>query len=170
MALIWGILCLTRLYACWSFSFSLSSRSRSLSFATMIWAARSSWLRRSEIVLSRAFTSGIAFFAPLSPQPCPHGSSLFVFPSIVFRQCPLFSHLSGAIAGVHLFPSVFIAIVVKAVLPACDVSMGPSGPSLTRFLSWGPVLSWVCFHPMSPVMVVDDPWLSGSPGELWVPA
>jgi len=24
------------------------------------------------------------FFAPLSPQPCPHSSSLFVFPSVIF--------------------------------------------------------------------------------------
>jgi len=24
------------------------------------------------------------FFASLSPQPCPHGSSLFVFPSVIF--------------------------------------------------------------------------------------
>jgi len=24
------------------------------------------------------------FFAPFSPQPCPHGSSLFVFPSVIF--------------------------------------------------------------------------------------
>jgi len=64
---IWRILCLTRLYACWSCSFSLWSRSRSLSFVTMIWAARSSRLRRFEIVLSRASTSGMVFRSPLSP-------------------------------------------------------------------------------------------------------
>jgi len=34
----------------------------------------------------------------------------------------------------------------------------------------GPVLSWVCFHLVSPLVVVGDPWFSRSPGELWVPA
>ena len=110
------------------------------------------------------------FFAPLSPQPCPHGSSLLVFPPVVLRQCPFSPHLSGVIASVHLFPSVFIAIVVEAMVPGLDVSMGPSGPSLTRLLLWGLVLSWVRFHLLSPVVVVCDVWFSQSPGELAVPA
>jgi len=120
--------------------------------------------------LFQSFHVRNGFFAPLSPQPCPHGSPFLVFPPVVLRQCPFFSYLSGVIAGVHLFPSVFVAIVVKTMLPACDVSMGPSGPSLTRLLLRGPVHSWVCFHFLSPIMVVGDAWLSRSPGELWVPA
>jgi len=74
------------------------------------------------------------------------------------------------VSGVHLFPAVFLAVVVKTVLPARELSVGPSGPSLTRLLLWSPVLSWVCFHLLSPVVVVGDTWFSRSPGELWVPA
>ena len=81
----------------------------------------------------------------------------------------LFSHLSGIVAGVHLFPSVVATRVVKTVLPAHDVLMGPSGPALLRLLV-GPVFTWVRFHFLLPVVVVGDAWLSRSPGELWVPA
>ena len=88
-----------------------------------------------------------SFFARLSSQPCPHGFSLVVLPPVGLRQYPLFSHLSGVLAGVHLFPSVFVAIVVKTILPACDFPMGSSRPSLSRLLLlWGPVRSWVRFH------------------------
>jgi len=110
------------------------------------------------------------FFAPLSLQPCPHGLSLPLFPSVILRQFPFFSHLSGVVSGVHLFLTVFLAVVVKTMLPAHEVSVGPSSLSLTRLLLWGPVLSWVRFHLLSPVVVVGDAWLSRSPGELWVPA
>jgi len=110
------------------------------------------------------------FFAPLSLQPCPHGFSLPLFPSVILRQFPFFSHLSGVVSGVHLFPTVFLAVVVKTMLPAREVSVGPSSLSLTRLLLWGPVLSWVRFHLLSPVVVVGDTWFSRSPGELWVPA
>jgi len=50
------------------FPFSLLSRLRSLSFATIIWAARSSWLRRSEICPFRAFMSGMVFPLPSPPS------------------------------------------------------------------------------------------------------
>jgi len=110
------------------------------------------------------------FFAPLSLQPCPHGFSLPLFPSVILRQFPFVSHLSGVVSGVHLFPTVFLAAVVKTMLPACEVSVGPSSLLLTRLLLWGPVLSWVRFHLLSPVVVVGDDWFSRSPGELWVPA
>jgi len=93
------------------------------------------------------------FFAPLSPQPCPHGFSLPLFPSVIIRQFPFFSYLSGVVSGVHLFPPVFLAVVVKTMLPAREVSVGPSSPSLTRLFLWGPVLSWVRFHLLSPVVV-----------------
>jgi len=109
------------------------------------------------------------FFAPLSLQPCPHGFSLLVFPPVILSQFPFLSHLSGIIAAVHLFPSVFVAAVVETVLPARDFMMSPSGSSAARLL-WGPVLSWVRFHLLSPVVVVGDAWFSRSPGELWVPA
>ena len=65
-----------------------------------------------------------AFFAPLSLQPCPHGFSLLLFPSVILRQFPLFSHLSGVVSGVYLFPTVFLAVVVKTMLPAREVSWG----------------------------------------------
>jgi len=110
------------------------------------------------------------FFVPLSPQPCPHGFSLSLFPSVVLRQFPFFFRLSGVVSGVHLFPTVFLAVVVKTMLPAREVSVGPSTLSLTSLLLWGPVLSWVRFHLLSPVVVVGDAWFSRSPGELWVPA
>jgi len=110
------------------------------------------------------------FFAPLSLQPCPHGFSLPLFPSVILRQFPFFSHLSGVVSGVHLFPTVFLAVVVKTMLPAREVSVGPSSLSLTRLLLWGPVLSWVRFHLLPPVVVVGDAWFPRSPGELWVPA
>jgi len=116
------------------------------------------------------FQSFHGFFAPLSLQPCPHGFSLPLFPSVILRQVPSFSHLSGVVSGLHLFPPVFLAVVVKTMLPAREVSMGPSNSSLTRLLLWGPVLSWVRFHLLSPVMVVGDTCFSRSPGELWVPA
>jgi len=110
------------------------------------------------------------FFAPLSLQPCPHGFSLSLFPSVILRQFPFFSYLPGIVSGVHLFPPVVLAVVVKTMLPAREVSVGPSSLSLTRLLLWGPVLSWVRFHFLSPVVVVGDTWFSRSPGELWVPA
>ena len=53
------------------------------------------------------------------------------------------------------------------MLPARDVSVGPCSPSLTRLLG-GLVLSRVGFHLLSPMVVVGDPWLSRSSGELWV--
>jgi len=109
------------------------------------------------------------FFAPLSPQPCPHGSSLFVFPCVILRQFSSFSYLAGVVASVHLFPSVFVAIVIETMLPARDFVMSPSGSSPARLL-WDPVLPWVRFHLLSPVVVVGDTLLSRSPGELWVPA
>jgi len=110
------------------------------------------------------------FFAPLSLQPYPHGFSLPMFPSVILRQFPLFSRLSGVVSGVHLFPTGFLAVVVKTMLPAREVSVGPSSPSLARLLLLGPVLSWIRFHLLSPVVVVGDTWFSRSPGELWVPA
>jgi len=109
------------------------------------------------------------FSAPLSLQPCPHSSSLLVFPSVILWRGPSFSHLSGVIAGVYLFPSVFVAIVVETMLPARDLVMRPSGSPSTRLL-WGPVLSWVCIHLLSPVVVLCDTLFSRPPGELWVPA
>jgi len=93
-----------------------------------------------------------------------------MFPSVILRQFPFFSHLSGVVSGVHLFPLVFHVVVVKTMLPAREVSVGPSSHSLTRFLLWGPVLSWVRFHLLSPVVVVGDTWFSRSPGGWWVPA
>jgi len=108
------------------------------------------------------------FFARLSPQPCPHGSSPLAFPSVILGQFPFFSHLSGVTAGVHLFRSVFVAIVVETMLPARDFALGPSDPSSTRLLEC-PVLSWVCFHFWSPVVTMGDAWLPQSPGKLWVP-
>ena len=116
------------------------------------------------------FQGFYGFFAPLSLHPYPHGFSLPLFPSVTHRQFPFFSHLSGVVSGVHLFPLVFLTVVVKTRLPAREVSVGPSSPSLTRLLFWGPVLSWVRFHLLSPVVVVGDTWFSRSPGELWVPA
>jgi len=110
-----------------------------------------------------------SFFAPLSLQPSPHGSPLLVFPSLLFSQVPFFSHLSGVIAGVHLLPSVFVAIVIETMLPARDLVMSPSGSPSARLL-WGPVHSWVRFHLLSRIVVVGDPLFSRSRGELWVPA
>jgi len=110
------------------------------------------------------------FLALFSLQPCPHGFSLPLFPSFVLRQFPFFSHLPGIVSGVHLFPKVFLAVVVETMLPAREVSVGSSSPSLTRLLLWGPVLSWVRFHFLSPVVVVGDTWFSRSSGDLWVPA
>ena len=109
------------------------------------------------------------FFPLLSLQPCPHGSPLLVFPSVILSQCLFFSHLSGVIAGVHLFPSVFVAIVIETMLPARDFVMSPSGSPL-MWLLWDPVLSWVRFHLLSPVVVMGDACFFRSPAELWVPA
>jgi len=55
------------------------------------------------------------------------------------------------------------------MLPARDFVMSRSGSFPSR-LFWGPVVSWVRFHLLSPVMVVGDTWFFRSPGELWVPA
>jgi len=60
------------------------------------------------------------FFAPLPPQPCPHGFSLAVFPSVVLPKCSLISHLPGVKACVHLFLSVVIALVVGIMFVARD--------------------------------------------------
>jgi len=109
------------------------------------------------------------FFALLPFQPCHYGSSIPVFPPVILGQFSFFSYLAGVVAGVHLFPSVFVAIVVETVLPACDLVMSSSRSSPARLL-WDPVLPWVRFHLLSPVVVVGDTWFSRSPGELWVPA
>jgi len=116
------------------------------------------------------FQSFHGFFSPLSLQPCPHGFSLPLLPSVILRQFPFLSHLSGVVSGDHLYPPVFLAVVGKTILPAREVSVGPSTPSLTKLLLWGPVLSWVRFHLRWPVVVVGDTWFSRSHGELWVPA
>jgi len=108
---------------------------------------------------SKGFHVRNGFLGPLSPQPCPHISSFFVFPSVVLWQLSFFSSLAGVVASVHLFPSVFVAMVVKTMLPARDFVMSPSGPSPPR-LFWGPVLSWVRFHLLLPVVVVGDTWFS----------
>jgi len=135
----------------------------------MIWAARSIWLWRSKIVPNRASTSGIAFFTPLSPQPCPHGSPFLVFPPVGFRQGFSFSHLSRVVSGIHIFPPVFVARVMETVLPACAVSMSPAVPLLTRSFE-GAVLLWVRINLPSRIVIVGDPCFSRSPSELWVPA
>jgi len=109
------------------------------------------------------------FFAPFPSQPCPHGSPFLVFSPVPSLQCPFFSHLSGVVAGLHLFLLVVIALVVETMLPARDFVMSPSSPSLTRLLG-GPVLSCVCFYFLSPIVVVGHAWLFRSPGGLWVPA
>jgi len=67
------------------------------------------------------------------------------------------------------FPFSVLAIGIETMLPASDFVMSPCGTSLAM-LSWGPVLSWVCFHFLSPVVVVGHTWFPRSPGELWVPA
>jgi len=79
------------------------------------------------------FQSFNGFFAPFSLQPCPHGLGLPLFPSVILRQFPFFSPLSGVVSCVHLFPPVFLAVVVETMLPAREVSVGPSSLSLTRF-------------------------------------
>jgi len=77
--------------------------------------------------------------------------------------------MSGVIAGVPLFLSVFVAIVIETMLPARDFVMGLSRPWSTRWIGC-PVLSWVRFHFLSPVVIMGDAWFPRSPGKLLVPA
>jgi len=109
------------------------------------------------------------FFALFLPQPCPPGVSLLVFPSVILRQFCLFPHWPGVKAWVHLFPLVVVAIVVKTMFSARDLPISPWGSS-PWWLLWGPVLSEVHFHLLSPVVIVGGACLSRSPGELGVPA
>ena len=78
------------------------------------------------------------FLAPLSLQTCPHGFSLSMLPSVILRQFSFFSHLSGIVSGVHLFPTVFLAIVVKTMLPAREVSVGDTWFSRSPGELWVP--------------------------------
>ena len=75
-----------------SVSLCLSSLSRSLSFATIIWTAPSSWLQRSEICLSRASNSGLGF-SPFSP------SNRVLTVSLFFRS------FSSTVNSVPFFPT-----------------------------------------------------------------
>jgi len=109
------------------------------------------------------------FFTRLPSLSCPHAFFLLFLPSCHSLTGFLFLPLVWVVSGVHLFPPMFLAVVVKTVVPAREFSMGPSGPSMTRLLLWGPLLSWVRIDFLSAVVVVGDAWFPRSPGELWVP-
>ena len=164
------ILSFVRLLACRSFSFSLSSRSRSLSVSN---DGLCSTIELASEAQDRCFKGfhiqNDGFFAPLTLQLCPHGSSLLVFHSGILEQCPFFYYLSGVIAGLHRFPSVFVAIVVEIRFRACDFVISPSGSPPMRLLC-DLVPSWVRCHLLFAVVVVGDSRFSRSSGELWVPA
>jgi len=64
-------------------------------FATMIWAARSSWLRRSEIFPPRASTPGGVFRSPLSPAV----SSQLFFSCVPFCSFLTVSHFLPLVGG-----------------------------------------------------------------------
>ena len=76
--------------------------------------------------LLKALNIARCFFAFLPLQPCPHGHSSFAMGLVPFGQGPIVAYDPGVVPGIHLFPSMYTAIISKAVLPLHQLLMWPS--------------------------------------------